>query len=90
MSFSKFTDPTKTLLAVASINTVTGGYGTGTVLANPDGTIVSIQPDGSVQSRPPGADGGYERCTVSGNLATWQPVTGVFYTYAYVLVAALL
>jgi hypothetical protein len=31
-------------------------------LQNDDGTIVSIQPDGSEQTRPDGTDGGYEQC----------------------------
>ncbi len=83
MYFSLFTDPTKKLLAVKAVSPVSNG---GTVLENVDGTIVSIQPDGSVQTRPPGADGGYERCQINGNGATWQPAPGVYYTFTFVLV----
>lgn len=83
--FSVFTDPTKQLLAVKGPKSVSNG---GTVLENLDGTIVSIQPDGSVQTRPAGADGGYERCTVNGNVATWKPAEK-FYTFGWVVGAGL-
>lgn len=70
LMFSVFTDPTKQLLAVKGPKSVSGG---GTVLENMDGTIVSIQPDGRVESRPADADGGFERCNVAGSVATWKP-----------------
>lgn len=83
---STFRDPIQHLLAVKSVQSVSGG---GTVLENPDGSIVSIQPDGSIQNRPAGADGGYERCKVSGNAATFKPAEGKFYTFAFVVVDGL-
>lgn len=86
LMFSTFSDPTKRLLAVKSVKSVSGG---GAVLENPDGTIVSIQPDGRVEDRPAGADGGYERCKVSGNAATFKPADGKYYTFAFVIVEGL-
>ena len=53
----------------------------GMVLANPDGTIRSLNPASNDppygpyhwESRPAGADGGYERCTLGGGRATYNP-----------------
>ena len=42
----------------------------GTTLHEP---VMSVQPDGSVQTRPAGADGPYERAVVSGNLLVFRP-----------------
>lgn len=84
--FSVFTDPTKKVLAVKAVKALPGGT---SVLENPDGRIVSIQPDGSVQDRDPGADGGYERCKISGNAATFKPVDGKYFTFAFVVVDGL-
>ena len=39
------------------------------LLVNGDGSIVSVQPDGSIQSRPPGTDGAWEQCVISGGIA---------------------
>lgn len=86
LMLSLFADPTKHLLAVKSVQSVSNG---GTVLENQDGTIVSIQPDGSVQDRPAGADGGYERCKVAGSVATFKPADGKFYSFAFVVVDGL-
>lgn len=85
LMFSIFADPTKQLLAVKGPKAVSNG---GTVLENLDGTIVSIQPDGRVETRPSGADGGYERCTVNGNVATWKP-GDKYYTFGWVVAAGL-
>ena len=40
-------------------------------LQNGDGTIVSVQPDGSIQSRPAGTDGPYEQAVVDAGIITY-------------------
>lgn len=50
-------------------------------LQNPDGTIVSVQPDGTVESRPDGSDGAYEQCVVSNGVVTFNPVDGLVYPF---------
>ncbi len=91
---STFPDPSKELLAVKAVNDIAGS--TAKTLTFPDfmdahgkqqiDAVVSMQPDGTVQTRPKGQDGGYERCAVSGNLATWEPIPGVRHTRAFVVV----
>ena len=39
-----------------------------------DGQVRSVQPDGDVQKRPAGTKGSYERCCISGGVATYCPV----------------
>jgi len=79
---SMFSDPTKQLLVIKSVKKISGEV---SVLENLDGRTVSVQPDGSVQDRDPGASGDYEKCRVQGSVATWQPVAGKFFTYAFVI-----
>ena len=52
-------------------------------LSNPDGTVVSIQPDGSRQTRPQGTAGPWEVCEISGALAIFRPVPGVVWFYGF-------
>lgn len=54
------------------------------LLHNQDGTTVSVQPDGSVQSRPGGADGPYEQCEVAGQIAKFCPDDTHVYPFALV------
>ena len=43
-------------------------------IANADGTVVSVQPDGSIESRPAGTAGDYEVATLNGLTVAYQPV----------------
>lgn len=45
-------------------------------LAYPSGLVVSVQPDGSLQTRPAGTDGPYERGIVTGDLIVFGPYPG--------------
>ena len=80
-------DPSKGLVAVKTVKSVPNHAGV-SVLILPNDEVYSMQPDGTDGVRPPGADGSYERCRVSGNLATFQPDTE-YYTRAFVVVADL-
>ena len=55
---------------IATIHPQDGGKVT---LSNPDGTVVSVQPDGSVQTRPAGTNGIWELATLNGLTVTYQP-----------------
>ena len=49
--------------------------GNGEVLAvKLDGTVLSVQPDGTIETRPAGAKGPYERATVIGNMVVYRPL----------------
>lgn len=48
------------------------GDGTVTV-ANVDGTVVSVQPDGRIETRPAGTAGAYERATLVGQMLFFCP-----------------
>lgn len=64
-----FTDPQKQAFVISKVN-ASAQPGKST-LSNPDGTVLSMQPDGSWETRPAGADGLYERCSVDGQTATY-------------------
>lgn len=52
----------------------TNDQGDGTVtISMADGMVVSCQPDGSLQFRPDGTNGPWERCVIDGPLATFNP-----------------
>ena len=52
----------------------TNDQGDGTVtLSRVDGTVVSCQPDGSIQSRPDGTNGPYERAVLSNSFVIFCP-----------------
>lgn len=42
------------------------------LLVNPDLTVVSVQPDGSISSRPAGTDGPYEVCNITGTVVVFS------------------
>jgi hypothetical protein len=41
---------------------------------NVDGTVMSVQPGGAIESRPAGSAGGYEQARASGTLVTFHPI----------------
>lgn len=57
---------------IATINPQPNGQAT---ISNPDGSVVSVQPDGAIESRPAGTAGAYELCTLNGLTVTFQPVS---------------
>ena len=52
-----------------SLNQVDGGV----TVSLPDGSVLSVQPDGSYQTRPAGTAGPYEVARVSGNFLIYTP-----------------
>jgi hypothetical protein len=42
-------------------------------LSNPDGTVISVQPGGEIESREAGTNGVYELATLNGLTAIYQP-----------------
>lgn len=83
MHTTKFFDPMTETLVVRELRAVEGAPGLVTLIA-PSGNVVSCQEDGSLVEKPDNFDGGFERAQVAGNLATWQPKPGTFYTRAFV------
>jgi hypothetical protein len=84
---STFLDPTTLLITVKAIKPLTTGPLATLIL--PDDRVFSCQPDGSAGDRVAGSEGAYERCRISGHLATFQPVPGVYHTRAFVEVTDL-
>lgn len=68
VQFAQFTDPQKTTIAISTVNDLPNGKHT---LSFPDGTVVSVQPDLSIEERPAGADGPFEQCDIDGQVATY-------------------
>lgn len=58
---------------LATIHPQGGGKVT---LSNPDGTVISVNPDGGVETRPKGTAGPWELCIVNGLTAIYQPDAG--------------
>jgi len=84
--FSSFIDPLHGVLTVAQLLPVPG-----TVLHTlllPSGRVFSCQPGGFPGDRDPGFDGEWERCRMTGNMATFL-VDGRYYSFAFVLVDGL-
>ncbi len=52
--------------------------------ARADGSIDSVQPDGTLQTRPAGTAGPYEFCSVSGNTRWYCPTGAHIYGLPYV------
>lgn len=46
----------------------------------PTGSVLSLQPDGTWQSRPAGANGDFESCLLSGGVAIYRPNPHQAYT----------
>lgn len=84
---STFTDPQKETIAISAIKPVVGTNLVTWIL--PNGRVYSCQPDGSYGERDPGTEGGYEKCRMQGNVGTFKPDDGKYFTKAYVLVDGL-
>lgn len=79
-----FTPPEKEIIGVIAINPQANGLVTFTI--DSSGNVYSCQPDGSAGIRPSGQNGGYELNQISGNVTTFQPILGVFYTKCFVMI----
>jgi hypothetical protein len=86
---STFIDPLKQLPSIKAVKPVAGTSLSTLIMAdNPNkpeekDLVFSCQPDGSVGTRPAGTEGQYEKCRVNGTMATFQPVPGKYYTFAF-------
>ena len=85
MHTTKFFDPVVETLVVRELRPVEGAPGLVTLIT-PSGLVNSCQPDGTIVEKADNFDGGFERAQDAGNLATWQPEGGRFYTRAFVMV----
>jgi hypothetical protein len=52
------------------------------VLMNAAGESISVQEDGSIQTRAPGSAGVFERAMLSGNTVTYYPASGKYYVFS--------
>lgn len=86
---SKMMDPTKQVIPVKSVKVVAGSNPPVYTLILPSGRVFSCQGDGSAGDRDPGTDGQWERCRVSGNIATFHPSEGDYFTWAFAEVSGL-
>ena len=68
------------LTARAGLNAQPDGTVT---VSNVDGTVMSIQPDGSEQTRPAGTAGPFEKATKSANVLTFFAGSDFKATHAY-------
>lgn len=90
MLYATLIEPTKERgpVVVKEVKPVQGAKGVYTLIL-PNGRVFSLQPDGSDGDRDEGAQGPYERCTVSGNAATLCPEPDKVFTRFFALVAGL-
>lgn len=94
VQLTTFKDPQVTTLAVVSVNPVPNSVKK--TLSFPGGTVVSIQPDGTVKEQTAGAAGPYEQADIDGQVATYWytwldngvPKVAGPYTFAFVQVSA--
>ena len=84
---STFNDPAKGVLVVKAVKPVAGTKLSTLIL--PTDRVFSCQPDGRAEDRPAGTEGGWERCAVSGNTATFKPDGTKYYTWPFVVVEGL-
>lgn len=89
VTLTAFQDPTALTIAAKAVNKQPNGQFTITFADKAD-SVASVQPDGTLQDRPKGANGDYELCDIAGNVATFWPDRGTDkrFTKAFVLVAA--
>jgi hypothetical protein len=72
--------PLAQMRAVGKVNSV----GNQSTLEQPDGQVISCQPDGTLALRPNGTAGAYELCTVTGSIAVYNPMGSQPFAYALV------
>lgn len=48
---------------------------------NTDGTVMSVQPNGTVETRPAGADGSFEQGIVNGAFIVYSPFNQAVYAF---------
>lgn len=83
MYYAISTVPVATLAApLLKVNDL--GDGSSTLSRITDGQVLSCQPGGSMELRPAGSAGAYERCVVAGGTATFNPTgqNGMGYVWA--------
>jgi len=91
MLYATLIEPTKDRgpVVVKEVKPVAGEKGVYTLIL-PDDLVFSLQPpDGTDDTRPAGTAGQYERCTVSGNAATFRPTPDLVFVRFFSLVAGL-
>lgn len=74
--------PPSSLQAAGSLNPQSNGFFTLTI-SNTDGAVLSVQPDGSWQTRPAGTAGPYELCGLNGNTLVYCPDGKNIYTVPF-------
>lgn len=79
---STLIDPLKQLLVIKAVKPIAGSKLCTLIL--PDDRVFSCQADGSVGTRDPGTEGAWEKCRVSGTMATFKPVPDTYFTFAFV------
>jgi hypothetical protein len=72
--------PASAMRVAKSLNAL--GDGTYTV-SNLDDTVMSVNPQGSVETRPAGTNGAWERCTRLGNVVYYNPIGEAVYAFAF-------
>ncbi len=74
------TTPLATLRAITGTNPQSDGTVT---LSQTDGQVISCQPDGTIQTRPAGTAGAYEKAVIAGSLVTFCPDGVTAYSFSY-------
>lgn len=72
--------PSETMRVAKALNAQ--GDGTYTI-SNLDETVMSVNPQGGVETRPAGTNGAWERCTRLGNVVYFNPIGEAVYPFAF-------
>lgn len=70
------------VIPAGSLNLQPGGFYTLTINGT-TGEVLSVQPDGSFQTRPKGTAGPYECCGLNGNSLVYCPDGAHIYAFPY-------
>ncbi len=84
MYYAMSTQPVATL-STAQLKVNDLGDGVSTLVQISDGQVLSCQPNGTIELRPPGTDGAYEKCVVKDGCATYNPIANVSLGYVFAL-----